>query len=101
MRHRQVEGPAMSDDLKAVMVRVAAMRRQVDTCAGEVDGMRAGIEALSRLDKDNSNPRVAKQIIGLTRDAALKMLEMGQAMRRIADLTEPLIDDALAEEGGA
>lgn len=88
----------MDDEEKtmhAVRIKLSQLHAQTNTARGELLGMAAGIDALISLDPEFDKPQVAKRVVGLTRDQGLKMIELGQAMRRIADLTEPIIDDVL------
>ncbi len=88
-----------TEKLRVVQERVSKLKDQIAEARGQLYGMHQGIEALSRLDPRHENAAVMKQVIGMTRDVGLKMLEMGSAMRRLADLVEPMVDEMIKEDG--
>lgn len=83
-----------------IFKRCNELHMKVAEARGYLLGMGEGITQLNSLiDKDSPDPRIVKKGVGMTRDVGLKFIEMGQQLRRIADLIEPLLDEEIKEEG--
>lgn len=89
----------MSDDemdrLSEIQKRISKLTQAAAEARGYITGMSEAMNSLVDVENVTDEPRTLKKVVGMTRDLGLKMIELGQNLRRVADLVEPVIDDML------